>query len=84
MISCFLTFELKVSLRLNGKDCSDVFFSSSYIFQHYFRNSFRVSNSLDPDQVQHYFRPYLGSNCLQKLNRHKHSVLTGKELKSEG
>ena len=39
----------------------------------------RVSNSLDPDQVQNYVRPYLDSNSLQKLNRRQHSLLAGKE-----
>ena len=28
----------------------------------------RVSNSLDPDQVQHFVGPDLGPNCLQKLS----------------
>ena len=26
-----------------------------------------MSNSLDPDQAQHFVRPDLGSNCLQRL-----------------
>ena len=28
----------------------------------------RVSNSLDPDQVQHFVGSDLGSNCLQRLS----------------
>ena len=28
----------------------------------------RVSNSLDPDQVQHFVQPDLGPNCLQRLS----------------
>ena len=33
-----------------------------------FRNTIRVSNSLDPDQVQHFVGPDLGPNCLQRLS----------------
>ena len=32
-----------------------------------FRNTIRVSNSLDPDQARHFVGPDLGPNCLQKL-----------------
>ena len=32
-----------------------------------FRNTIRMSNSFDPDQVRHAVGPDLGSNCLQKL-----------------
>ena len=34
-----------------------------------FRNTFRVSNSLDPDQEQHFMGPDLGPNCLQKMTK---------------
>ena len=33
-----------------------------------FRNTIRVSNSLDPDQDQHSVGPDLGPNCLQRLS----------------
>ena len=33
-----------------------------------FRNTIRVSNSLDPDQARHFVRPDLGPNCLQRLS----------------
>ena len=33
-----------------------------------FFNTIRVSNSLDPDQAQHFVRPDLGPNCLQGLS----------------
>ena len=36
-----------------------------------------MSNSLDPDQVQHFVGPEVGSNCLQRLSADKE----GKELK---
>ena len=49
--------------------------SSADIFQHYvyfskysFRNNRRVSNSLDPDQVQRSVGPDLGPSCLQMLH----------------
>ena len=31
-------------------------------------NTIRVSNSLDPDQAQHFVGPDLVPNCLQKLS----------------
>ena len=33
-----------------------------------FRNTIRVSNGWDPDQVLHSVMPGLGTNCLQKLS----------------
>ena len=33
-----------------------------------FFNTIRVSNSLDPDQAQHFVGPNLGPNCLQRLS----------------
>ena len=33
-----------------------------------FRNTIRVSNSLDPDQAQHYVGPDLSPDCLQMLS----------------
>ena len=44
------------------------FFSKSTFSKNYFKNNIRVSNSLDPDQAQHFVRPNLGPNCLQKLS----------------
>ena len=32
-----------------------------------FRNTIRVSNNLDPDQVRHFVGPDLGPDCLQRL-----------------
>ena len=32
-----------------------------------FRNTIRVSNSLDPDQAGHFVGPDLDPNCLQRL-----------------
>ena len=44
------------------------FFSKSTFSKNYFKNNIRVSNSLDPDQAQHFVRPNLGPNCLQNLS----------------
>ena len=46
-------------------------------FEQYFRNTIRVSNTLDPDQARHFVGPYLGPNCLQMLsadNTGKHKI----------
>ena len=32
-----------------------------------------MSNSLDPDQAQHFVKPDLGPNCLQKLSADNNS-----------
>ena len=51
------------------------FFQSQTFLKNSFRNTIRVSNSLDPDQAQHFVGPDLGPNgpdlgpnCLQKLS----------------
>ena len=36
-----------------------------------FRNTIRVSYSLDPDQARHFVGPDLGPNCLQRLSGSK-------------
>ena len=36
-----------------------------------FRNTIRVSNSLDPDQARQNVGPDLGPNCLQRLSADK-------------
>ena len=36
-------------------------------FENYFRNTIKVSNSLDPDQAGQFVGPDLGTNCLQKF-----------------
>ena len=42
-------------------------FSESTNRKNSFRNTVRVSTSLDPDQARHFVGPDLGANCLQKL-----------------
>ena len=39
----------------------------SFFFYFVNLNIIRVSNSLDPDQVQDFFEPDLGPNCLQRF-----------------
>ena len=41
-----------------------------------------MSNSLDPDQARHFFRPDLGQNSLQRSSADDKS-LAGKELNTE-
>ena len=38
-----------------------------FFFKLTFRNTIRVSNSLDADQARHFVGPGLGPNCLQRL-----------------
>ena len=48
------------------------FLSSADFFQNHFFNSFRntskLSNSLNPDQARHFVGPDLGPNCLKRLS----------------
>ena len=46
---------------------ADHFFKTNFFQKNSFRNTTRMSNSLDPDQAQHFVEPDLGLNCLQKL-----------------
>ena len=48
--------------------------------QSFFKTTFRVSNSLDPDHDQHTIGPDLGRNCFQRLSAHDKSPLVGKDL----
>ena len=46
-----------------------IFFSkSTFLKSFFFRNSIRVSNSLDLDQTRHLVGPDLCPNCLQRLS----------------
>ena len=44
--------------------CRLMLFSKSTFMKNYFRNTIRVSNSLEPDQARHFVGPDLGPNCL--------------------
>ena len=48
--------------------CMLLFFSKSIFSKNSFRNTIRVSNSLDPDQAKNFVGPDLVPNCLQKIS----------------
>ena len=48
--------------------CSWLFFKINFLKKKSFRNTIRVSNGLDPDQVRHNVGRNLGPNCLQRLS----------------
>ena len=50
-------------------------FSKSFFFINSFRNTIRVTNSLDPDQARHFVGPDLGPSCLQRLPADDTSML---------
>ena len=54
------------------------FFQNQLFSKNYFRDTIRVSNSLDPDQAKHFVGPDLGPNCLQSYVQ---MTLVDKELK---
>ena len=58
---CYLTLCLLVNFPCF---CRLLIFFSKSTFP---KNSFRVSNSLDPDQAEHFVGPDLGPNSLQRL-----------------
>ena len=43
-------------------------FSELLFLKNSLRNTFRVSNGLDPDQDRHFISPDMGINCLQRLS----------------
>ena len=43
------------------------FFQNNFCLKTSFRNTMRVSNSLVPDQAQHFVGPDLGLNCSERL-----------------
>ena len=45
-----------------------IFFQNNFVQKNYFKNIIRASNSLDPDPAQHFVRPDLDPNCLQRLS----------------
>ena len=52
----------------HGKDFPPLLLSADLFQKNSFRNTTRVSNSLDLDQTRHSVWPDLGPNCLQKLS----------------
>ena len=45
-----------------------IFFKKKSFSKNSFPNTIRVSNSLEPDQAQHFAGPDLVPNCLQRLS----------------
>ena len=57
-----------LTLCLLVKCCLLIFFSKSTFLKNSFRNTIRVSNTLDLAQAQCFVGPDLGPNCLQRLS----------------
>ena len=59
----------------------DFFFKINF-FKKSFKNTIRVSNSLDPDQARHVVRPDLGPKLFAKvISRRQKLPLAGKDLR---
>ena len=62
------SLEISTLCILDNVNCM-LYLSSADCFRNdYFRNTIRVSNSLDPDQARQFVGPDLGPNCLQRLS----------------
>ena len=59
----FITLSLLCNLACFLADLFQIFL----LLKNSFRNTFRVSNSLDPDQAWHFVRPDMGPDSLQML-----------------
>ena len=59
------TILLPVNAFLSSVDVSFIYL---FFTIKSFRNTIRVSNSLDPDQARHFVGPDLGPDCLQRLS----------------
>ena len=64
--------------KLSDFFLSFLFFFFKLFFFNYFRNSIILSNSLNPDEAQHFVGPNQGTNCLQQQK----VLLAGKELRN--
>ena len=64
LLSIYYLLTLCFACFLSSAD----FFLNQLFQKNSFKNTIRVSNSLDPDQVSHYIGPDPGRNCLQKLS----------------
>ena len=53
---------------------ADFFYLKLTFSKNYFRNTIRVSNSLNPDQARHFVGPDLGPNSLQRLSANDTSM----------
>ena len=64
-VNAFLLFCLLTLCLLGSFACFFVFSVFVFFQNPPFRNTIRVSNSLDLDQAGHFVGPDLGPNCLQ-------------------
>ena len=46
-----------------------IFFQNFFSTKNSFRNTIRVSNSVDPDLARHFVGPDLGPNCLPRFEQ---------------
>ena len=60
-----------------------IFFSKLTFSENSFKNTIRVSNSLDPDQARHFVGPDLGPNCLQSISADNTSRQRVKEVSDD-
>ena len=72
-VTTTVLFAVVYNLLHSGKiftlESSSADFFQNYLFKKKsFRNTVRVSNSLDSDQDRHFVGPDLGSNCLLRLS----------------
>ena len=66
-VAAVLIGVLRVKINSLHAFLSSDFFQNQLFQKRSFMNTIRVSNSLDPDQAQHFVGPDLGPNCLQRL-----------------
>ena len=57
---------------------TDFFFKKKKFSKYSFKNTIRVSNSLDQDQDRHSVGPDLDPNCLQRLSTYHHADMQQK------
>ena len=64
----FITNQLLTHCILGNFLSSADFFQNQLFEKNSFRNTIRMSNSLDPDQARRFVEPDLGPNCLPSLS----------------
>ena len=65
-VDCLLTLCMLGNFACFFVVC--LFFSKLTFSKNSFRNTIRMSNSLDPDRARHFVGPDLGPNCLQRIS----------------
>ena len=61
--------------------CGFFFFQINFLKKKSSRNTIRVSDNLDSDQVLHFVGPDLDPNCLQRLSADNKSPTRGERVK---